>query len=171
MNISIRKATIDDAHILAELGGTTFYDTFRSFHTEEDMQQYIKKAYSVELMNENLSKDSIQYFIVFDDEKPIGYVKLIKNVTHDKLTTEKNIELEKIYVLKNYFDKKVGKELMTEAINYSRENNFETLFLGVWQENARAIAFYKKFGFETFTLRTFQLGKTLCDDFLMKLML
>ncbi len=171
MKLHIRKATIADAKVLSELGGTTFYDTFRPYHTEEDMQQYIKKAYSVELIIENLLNSTIQYFIAFDNENPIGYTKLIKNVTHEKLTTENNIELEKIYVLKNYFDKKVGKELMIEAINYSKQNHFETLFLGVWQENTRAIDFYKKFGFETFTIRTFQLGETLCDDFLMKLIL
>ena len=72
-------------------------------------------------------------------------------------------------MLKEYLDKKVGKELMLQAINFSKQNNFETLFLGVWQENHRAVNFYKKFGFETFTIRTFQLGETLCDDFLMKL--
>ncbi len=167
--MQIRPANTNDANILAELGAKTFYETFREFHTEKDMQQYIKKAYSVELMTENLSKESIQYFIAFDEDKPIGYLKLIKDASHEKLASEKNIELEKIYVLKEYLDKKVGKELMLQAINFSKQNNFETLFLGVWQENHRAVNFYKKFGFETFTIRTFQLGETLCDDFLMKL--
>ncbi len=167
--MQIRPANTNDANILAELGAKTFYETFREFHTEEDMQQYIKKAYSVDLMTENLSKENIQYFIAYDEHKSVGYLKLIKNVTHEKLTSQKNIELEKIYVLKEYLDKKVGKELMLQAINFSKQNNFETLFLGVWQENHRAVNFYKKFGFETFTIRTFQLGETLCDDFLMKL--
>ena len=167
--MQIRPANTNDANILAELGAKTFYETFREFHTEEDMQQYIKKAYSVDLITENLSKENIQYFIAYDEHKSVGYLKLIKNVTHEKLTSQKNIELEKIYVLKEYLDKKVGKELMLQAINFSKQNNFETLFLGVWQENHRAVNFYKKFGFETFTIRTFQLGETLCDDFLMKL--
>jgi len=167
--MQIRPANTNDANILAQLGAKTFYETFREFHTEEDMQQYIKKAYSVDLMTENLSKENIQYFIAYDEEKSIGYLKLIKNVTHEKLLSKNNIELEKIYVLKEYLDKKFGKELMLQAISFSKQNNFETLFLGVWQENHRAVNFYKKFGFETFTIRTFQLGETLCDDFLMKL--
>ena len=167
--MQIRPANTNDANILAQLGAKTFYETFREFHTEEDMQQYIKKAYSVDLMTENLSKENIQYFIAYDEEKSIGYLKLIKNVTHEKLLSKNNIELEKIYVLKEYLDKKFGKELMLQAISFSKQNNFETLFLGVWQENHRAVNFYKKFGFETFTIRTFQLGETLCDDYLMKL--
>jgi len=169
--MQIRPANTNDANILAELGAKTFYDTFRPFHSEEDLQQYIKKAYSLELISENLLKETIQYFIAFDEAKPIGYLKLIKNVTHEKLNSKKNIALEKIYVLKGYLDKKVGKELMMEAINFSKQNNFETLFLGVWQENHRAVKFYRKFGFENFTTRTFQLGETLCDDFLMKILL
>jgi diamine N-acetyltransferase len=166
--MQIRPANINDAIILAELGAKTFYETFREFHTEEDMLQYIQKAYSVDLISENLLNETIHYFIAYDEEKSIGYLKLIKNVTHEKLISQKNIELEKIYVLKDYLDKKVGKELMLQAISFSKQNNFETLFLGVWQENHRAVNFYKKFGFETFTIRTFQLGETLCDDFLMK---
>ena len=169
--MQIRPANTDDAKVLAELGAKTFYDTFRPFHSEEDLQQYIKKAYPVDLIIENLSKESIQYFIAFDEKKPVGYLKLIKSVTHEKLPSQKNIELEKIYVLKEYLDKKVGKELMLQAISFSKQNNFETLFLGVWQENNRAVNFYRKFGFENFTTRTFQLGETLCDDFLMKLSL
>ena len=64
-----------------------------------------------------------------------GYLKLIKDVSHEKLQTKKNIELEKIYVLKEYLDKKVGKGLILEAINFSKQHHFETLFLGVWQEH------------------------------------
>ena len=169
--MQIRTANINDAKVLTELGAKTFYDTFRPHQSEEDLQQYIKKAYELNVITENLTKENIQYFIASDEEKPAGYSKLIKNVTHEKLATQKNIELEKIYVLKEYLDKKVGKELMVEAISFSKQNGFETLLLGVWQENHRAIDFYKKFGFESFTTRTFQLGKTVCDDFMMKLSL
>jgi ribosomal protein S18 acetylase RimI-like enzyme len=169
--MQIRKAKQNDAKVLAELGAKTFYDTFRPHNTEEDMQTYIKKSYSIEIISENLSNTNIQYFIAFDDEVPIGYIKLIKNKIFEKLDTKKNIELEKIYVLNSYHDKKIGKELMLAAIQFSMEENFETLFLGVWQENKRAINFYKKFEFETFATRAFKLGNEICDDFMMKLSL
>ncbi len=165
----IREATHNDAKVLAELGAKTFYDTFRPHNTEEDMLLYIKKNYSTETIFENLSNTNIQYFIAFDDEIPIGYIKLIKNKTFEKLDTKNNIELEKIYVLNTYHDKKAGKELMLAAIQFSIEKKFETLFLGVWQENKRAIDFYKKFKFETFATRAFKLGNEICDDFMMKL--
>jgi len=167
--MQIRKATINDAKVLAELGAITFYATFHQFHTEEDMQQYIRKAYSHEQIEANFKNENIVYFLAFDNEVPVGYTKLIRNSAEQKLDTKKNIELEKIYVLKEYFDKKVGKELMIETITFSKSENFETLFLGVWQENERAIKFYKKFGFTIFATRNFLLGQTICDDYMMKL--
>src|SRR5689334_18406714 len=118
MSITVKKATLQDGNILAELGAKTFYDTFRVYNTEEDMQTYIRKSYDIDLVNKNLSNNTIQYFIAYDEETPVGYTKLIKNVSNEKLTGSKNIELEKIYVLKEYFDKKVGKELMIAAIQY-----------------------------------------------------
>ena len=60
---------------------------------------------------------------------------------------------------------------MQQAIAHSQENGFDTLFLGVWQENERAVSFYKKVGFEVFETRQFQLGERLCDDYMMKLKL
>jgi ribosomal protein S18 acetylase RimI-like enzyme len=169
MSITVRKATLHDGKILAELGAKTFYDTFRAYNTEEDMQTYIRKSYGVDLVDKNLANNTIQYFIAYDEQTPVGYTKLIKYVSNEKLIGTKNIELEKIYVLKEYLDKKVGKELMVSAIQYAREEAFDILFLGVWQDNERAIHFYKNFGFETFTTRVFQLGNQLCDDYLMKL--
>ena len=79
--------------------------------------------------------------------------------------------MEKIYVLGSYFGSGAGKVLMQQAIAHSQENGFDTLFLGVWQENERAVSFYKKVGFEVFETRQFQLGERLCDDYMMKLKL
>ena len=58
---------------------------------------------------------------------------------------------------------------MQHVIKYSKQNEFETLFLGVWQENKRAVSFYKKVGFEIFDTRQFKLGQRICEDFMMKL--
>lgn len=168
MHIKIRKAVPEDAALLAELGATTFYDTFSAFHSDEDMQLYLKKAYAQKDIAANLTNPEIAYFIAFDGDMAAGYTKLLRHATHPLLQGP-CIELEKIYVRKSYLGKKVGKELMVHALNYSRTENFTTLFLGVWQENHRAVNFYKKTGLEVFTTRTFQLGQTLCDDYLLKI--
>ena len=168
MEINIRPAQTNDSALLTKLGATTFYDTFSAYHSEEDMQLYLKKAYATEAIEANLNNPNIVYFIAFDNDQPIGYTKLLLHVQHPKLTSEL-IELEKIYVQKNYLDKKVGKALMEQTITYAKSNKYNTLFLGVWQENTRAVSFYNKFNFEVFDTRSFQLGQTICDDFMMKL--
>lgn len=164
----VRVADSNDAALLAKLGSETFYETFRPYNTEQDMQLYIKKAYTEEQIASNLMNPAVHYAILMADDVAIGYVKLLLDANNPKLEG-KQIELEKIYVLKDKIGSGAGKQLMDYAINYSIEHGFNVLFLGVWEENKRAVNFYKTAGFEVFDTRTFQLGETICDDFLMKL--
>lgn len=169
-DFSIESANKKHAEILSKIGGDTFYETFRPYNTESDIRSYIIKAYHIDVITQNLIKPNIAYYLCYDDEQVIGYIKLIHDATYKGLS-EKCIELEKIYILGSYFGSGAGKLLMQQAIQHSRENGFESLFLGVWQENERAINFYKKVGFEVFETRQFQLGESLCDDYMMKLKL
>lgn len=165
----VRVANSHDAKLLSALGGKTFYDTFSQYHTEEDMQLYLEKAYNEALIAANLQNPDIHYAVLENEMgEAVGYVKLLLGATNAKLKG-RQIELEKIYVLKDKIGNGAGLKLMQYAIDYSVKNGYDVLFLGVWEENVRAVNFYKKAGFEVFDTRTFQLGKTLCDDFLMKL--
>lgn len=167
MSLHIRKAKPSDAPDLACIGATTFYETFRPYNQEEDMRAYIGKTYSEEAVRENLLREDIAYYLCFEGSEVIGYVKLIHNAEFTGLT-DKCIELEKIYVLETYHGTKAGQELMDCAVQHGSENGFGTIFLGVWQENKRAIRFYEKNGFEVFATRSFQLGTRLCEDYMMK---
>ncbi len=167
MAVSVRYATVNDARLLAVLGAKTFYDTFHAENTEEDMQAYIQKAYSEDTIGQLLTDNNIQYAIAFEGDEPIGYTKLLLNATHEKLSG-RNIELEKIYVLQSKIGTGAGRLLMEEAIRYSAEHQYDNLFLGVWQENKRAVDFYHKAQFEIFATRSFQLGSRLCEDYIMK---
>lgn len=164
--LNIRKCNTEDAAALSAIGGQTFYDTFRPHNTEEDMQAYIEKAYSHSVIKQNLDKPDITYYLCEEDVVPVGYIKLIANMTYVGL--EGNcIELEKIYVQQNYFGKHAGQLLMDKAIEHAIQNNFHYLFLGVWKENSRAVKFYEKNGFTVFSERSFQLGERLCEDYMM----
>lgn len=154
--------------LLAEIGGSTFYETFADDNTEEDMKSYIAKTYSKEKLLENIKNPSIKYFVAYDDAGDVGYIKLIHDARIDGLSG-KVMELEKIYVRKDAIGTKIGSALMEQAIQYAKENAYNYLFLGVWQDNERAIAFYQKYGFKTFATRKFTLGKRVCDDYLMAL--
>ncbi len=167
-DINIIKSGWKHYALLAELGATTFFETFIDTHDEQDLIEYITKTYNIEQIKSNLLNNNIHYFIAYDNEGDVGYIKLVSNTKPETLKG-KTIELEKIYIRKRAFGKKTGAALMKKAIEYAQEHGFEHLFLGVWQENTRAVSFYKKFGFKNFSTRQFKLGNQVCDDFLMVL--
>lgn len=154
--------------LLAELGASTFYETYADQNSEEDMRSYIAKTYSLTAIENNLAESAVSYFVAYVNEKDLGYVKLQEVEAIDGLNG-KTIELEKIYVRKEAQGSQVAKMLMDTAIAYGKSKGNKFLYLGVWQENYRALAFYKKIGFEQFGTRQFQLGERICDDFLLKL--
>jgi ribosomal protein S18 acetylase RimI-like enzyme len=155
---------------LAELGASTFYETFRPHNSEEDMQTYISNTYTPSLVQANLKKIGVHYFLGYDENSDQGYIKLIENPRGIKL--DGNImELEKIYVRSSSHGSGLAKLLMEQAILRSKQLGFVYLYLGVWQENYRALSFYKKNGFEIFDTRKFQLGNRWCEDYLLSLKL
>lgn len=170
MTVTVRAATASDAMVLAQIGASTFYETFRPYNSEEDMQAYITKSYNESLIKQNLDNENIHYAVATENDEVVGYLKLLLNANHATLT-ERSIELEKIYVKQSHLGSGAGKQLMTYAINFSRTQKFETLFLGVWKENERAVNFYRKTGFKEFDIRLFPLGSRICEDYIMKLKL
>jgi diamine N-acetyltransferase len=166
-NYLIRKATVNDAQALATIGATTFYDTFRPYNEEKDMLAYIKKSYQTNTVKGYLNNPHIHYYVCIANNIMIGYIKLIHHAAQAKLKGN-TIELEKIYVLKEYFGTDAGKLLMQQAIEHSKQFNFNILFLGVWKENIRAVKFYEKNGFSIFDNRFFELGNRVCEDYMMK---
>jgi diamine N-acetyltransferase len=167
MQLTVKPANAADAAMLAHLGATTFYDTFRAYNSEEDMQAYIQKAYDITVIEQHLNNPLIHYALVYDQTKPIGYLKLLLDVKHEKLTG-KLLELEKIYV-QSALGSGAGKFLMEYAIAFGKQLHHDSLFLGVWEENKRAVRFYEKMGFNTFAHRSFTLGSRVCDDYMMVL--
>lgn len=167
MHLEIKQASLNDTATICQLAANTFYETFRPYNSEEDIQDYIKKAYNTLVISAQLATAELYYFaIAYANEQPVGYIKLIFNQTHPKLSG-KTTELEKIYVLKKYWDTKTGAALMQHAKEVCKQHGFENLYLGVWQENERAVNFYRKFGFEVFDTRQFKLGNRLCEDYMM----
>jgi ribosomal protein S18 acetylase RimI-like enzyme len=170
MELKIKEASVHDAPSLCKLAADTFYETFKPYNTEEDIQAYIKKAYDVQIISNQLTNTGYYFAVAYINETAAGYIKLIFNQTHVKLSGT-TTELEKIYVLKSYWDTKTGAALMQHAIDICKQRGFENLFLGVWQENERAVNFYRKFGFHVFDTRKFQLGSRLCEDYMMVIQL
>jgi ribosomal protein S18 acetylase RimI-like enzyme len=165
---TIRTATLSDRSLIIEIGERTFRDTFAESNTEADMDLYIKNAFAPKQVEDEINNSDTIFFLVFDKEKIAGYAKVSATKNPEGLIAQHALEIERIYSLKEYIGKQVGKALMEKCLAHASSNHYDVVWLGVWEHNSRAIAFYEKFGFEKFGSHPFLLGNDLQNDFLMK---
>jgi diamine N-acetyltransferase len=170
-NIYIEKITINDIDQLQKIGRRTFYETFSTSNTEENMQKYLEEVFSIEKITTELYDENAEFYFATLDKKVIGYLKLNFGQSQTELKDEKALEIERIYVLKEFHGKRVGQILYDKAIEIAKQKNTEFVWLGVWEENPRAINFYKKNGFVEFDKHRFKLGEDEQTDIMMKLKL
>ena len=169
--MKIRKINIDDLETLRNLSIQTFKETFEEVNTEEDMQKYLDENLSIEKLKTELENPNSEFYFAENNDEILGYLKLnFKDAQTEKLE-ENHFEIERIYVLKAFLGQKIGQILFDKAIEIGREKNLEYVWLGVWEENHRAIRFYEKNDFEIFGKHDFVLGKDVQTDLLMKLKL
>lgn len=168
MEITVRLAMVDDVPLITRIGYDTFYETWKDVNTPEDMDVYLKKSFNDNVILSDVLNPTNTFFIGFADNIPAGYVKIRRDRTYDELNGESAIEIERIYVYNDFHSKKVGKHLMDESIRISKEEGYKWLWLGVNVDNHKAINFYKKYGFEIFGEKNFQLGEAVDMDYLMK---
>lgn len=167
--MKIRKLNIDDLETLRNLSIQTFKETFEEVNTEEDMQKYLDEKLSIEKLKTELENPNSEFYFAENNEEILGYLKLnFKDAQTEKLA-ENHFEIERIYVLKAFLGQKIGQILFDKAIEIGREKNLEYVWLGVWEENHRAIRFYEKNGFEIFGKHDFVLGEDVQTDLLMKM--
>lgn len=169
--IDIQKLTINDIDQLQKIGQQTFYETFSEGNTEENMKNYLESAFSADKIEAELNDENAEFYFAKIDEKIIGYLKLNLGQSQTELKDDKSLEIERIYVLKEFHGKKVGQILYDKAIEIAKHKNSDYVWLGVWEENPRAINFYKKNGFVEFDKHIFKLGEDEQTDIMMSLKL
>ncbi|MDR6922576.1 MULTISPECIES: GNAT family N-acetyltransferase [Chryseobacterium] len=166
--IIINKATAEDLEVVQNLGRQTFSETFSDSNSEEMMKQYLEESFSTEKMISELNNPDSYFFIVCEDDDPVGYLKLNSGPAQTELQDDASLEIERIYVKKSHHGKKIGQLLYEKALEMAENLQKEYLWLGVWEENHRALDFYRKNGFETFGTHTFRLGDDEQTDLMMK---
>jgi len=169
--MNIRYANENDASLLAELGRKTFYDSFITFNTEEDMAKYLSEHYSEEIQMSEIQDPNTVFLIAEENGAPVGYAKLKGQSKGDGVAGTNPLELQRIYSIQEYIGKGVGPALMKESISEAEERGFNCLWLGVWEKNDRAIKFYEKWGFQKVGNYLFTLGEDIQKDFTMELSL
>lgn len=170
-NIEIKKVSIEAIEQLQQIGKQTFFETFSENNTEENMKTYLEDSFSIEKLTSELMDKNAEFYFASIDNNVIGYLKLNFGESQTELKDDKALEIERIYVLKEFHGQKVGQLLYDKAIQIAKQANAAYVWLGVWEENPRAISFYKKNGFVEFDKHVFVLGDDEQTDIMMKLQL
>jgi diamine N-acetyltransferase len=170
-SIVIRKATAADAALIAQLSRTTFYDAFAKDNTKENMDDFLNNVFTTEALMAEVQNGEGIFFLAYTDNEACGYVRMREQNKENILTHENAIEIARIYTTQSALGTGVGAALMQTCINTAIEMNKDIIWLGVWEKNPRAIAFYQKWGFEKFDEHIFPIGDDPQTDWLMKKML
>jgi GNAT superfamily N-acetyltransferase len=145
--VNIRLATVSDAEVLAELARRTFHDTFAATNDPGDMALYLSRAYGIEQQTRELADRDITTLLVEDSGETIAYAQLRAGDLPECVTGANPIELWRFYVSGEWHGRGVAMPLMDRVKAAARERGAKTLWLGVWERNDRAHAFYVKCGF------------------------
>lgn len=167
-NITIKKATPAELPTLQHLGRATFQETFAASNTKEDMERYLKESFSEDKLSAELANPDSQFFIAWEGDVPVGYLKLNTAGAQTEQQDKNALEIERIYVMASHHGKKVGQLLYEKALEVATQKQSSYLWLGVWEENPRAIRFYEKNGFVPFGQHVFKMGSDEQTDIMMK---
>jgi len=151
---------LSELSLLQEISKNTFQETFAAFNTKEDMTHYFEHNLSLHQLALELESPASSFYFIYVEEELSGYMKL--NISE-------TFEIERIYILNKFQGIGVGKTFMNFAFDQSKSLGFNSLWLGVWEHNTKAIAFYESFGFQQFGEHDFLLGSDRQRDILMRL--
>ena len=164
----IKKVSTDELEELKKLSVDTFSDTFTEQNNEIQMKAYLEKAFNTDQLRRELSNPESFFYFVKEEDKILGYLKLNTKTAQTDQVLDSSLEIERIYLTQEAQGKGIGKLLMDFSIAEAKRRNLLCLWLGVWEKNEKAIAFYKSYGFEVFADHPFKLGDESQKDLLMK---
>jgi ribosomal protein S18 acetylase RimI-like enzyme len=167
--MTTRLISPDDLYRLRDISERTFRDTFAEGNTEANLNKYLAEKFSLEVLAAELANPDSRFYFAELDEEPIGYLKLNFGKAQTEIRDEDGVEIERIYVVKEYLGARVGQLLYEKALKVATEAHARFIWLGVWEENKRAIRFYEKNGFIEFDRHIFVLGDDHQTDIMMKL--
>lgn len=167
--ITIRKATISDLETIQEISKQTFIETFAAVNTPEDLEIYIQENFNSQQVALQINNLESVFYVATLDNDTIGYLKLNFGNAQTEVHNAQSMEIHRIYVLKEFHGKKIGQLLLNKATKIGQQSGVDTIWLGVWEKNYKAIQFYNKNDFVEFGKHNFTVGNDVQTDLLMEL--
>lgn len=143
--VNIKIATATDLVILALLGRLTYAESHGRFiNDKNDLLKYLDKAFSVSQTKKDINNPKHLFYIIYVDDLPVGYAKLVLNAIHESVVSENNCRLERIYILNDYIPLKIGQQFLDFVEEQAKQLQLDTMWLSVYVKNDRAIRFYER---------------------------
>jgi len=142
--LNIRRVRSDEVETLRDLSVSTFIDTYDEYNTAENMKNYIARSFDMARLQRELGSHNVEYYFAEIKDEIVGYLRLNYREAQTNQSIANACEIERIYVAPEHKGQKIGKALFEKSVACAREASLEWVWLGVWDQNTKAIAFYKK---------------------------
>ncbi len=167
-NLSLHIAALSDLDTLHQISLETFRDAFYHLNSPASFYEYTDRAFSKEQLKSEIQNPDSQFQFLKNDNELLGYFKLNYNLAQSDIKDLHALEIERIYILNQYQNLKLGNYLLDKIKEIARFKNLDYIWLGVWEKNTNAIRFYEKNGFHIFNSHDFLLGSEVQIDLLLK---
>ncbi|MCG3419823.1 GNAT family N-acetyltransferase [Oceanobacillus jordanicus] len=167
MTVKLTKCNLEDLKILQEISIETFKNTFEAQNSPENMKAYQEKAFNSQQLEMELANIYSEFFFVYYNNEVVGYLKINTNDAQSEVMGDTSLEIERIYIKNKYQKHGLGKYLINKSIEIAIERSKKEIWLGVWEKNENAIAFYKKMGFVQTGSHSFYMGDEEQTDIIM----
>lgn len=169
-NVVIRKAQKKDSDTIVDLGKKTFVETYSEIGFDETLEQHVGEKFAPQRIQEELANPMASFYLAYVNDVPVAFTKLRSDRKPRGIENKKTLEIERIYVLREFQGLKVGWEMMEHCKQLAKQQQYDVIWLQVWQQNHRAIQFYQKAGFVVFETAVFNYSAGhMQHDFLMRL--
>lgn len=163
----IKKVTIADIQDLQQISGETFSEIFGSQNSTENMEKFLNKAYAEEKLRSEIENKNSNFYFLIVNNQVAGYLKVNEGDAQTEQVADNALEVERIYLKQNFQHQGLGLILIKLAEELARKKNKANMWLGVWEKNYQAQAFYKKDGFKRVSQHTFVVGDDPQTDFIL----
>lgn len=167
-NIELTPCTANDVDKLSAVSAATFTETFAEYYSAEDFDAFLRKAYAPGTLAEEIANPGSAFCFARVDGEIAGYAKINVGEAQSEDAMPDALEIERIYVLKRFKGRGLGRLMLERAFEDARARGAESVWLGVWEHNDAALGLYEHLGFKVFGSHAFYIGKTRDTDLLMR---
>ncbi|MFT6877139.1 MAG: ribosomal protein S18 acetylase RimI-like enzyme [Granulosicoccus sp.] len=154
----LRLATIDDAESLAGLAERTFRETFAAENSQTNMNLHCATYYSAEIQRQEILDPNLVTILADEAGDLVAFAQIRLLSLKACVSAERPSELNRLYVSSEWHGRGLAQTVMAEVLAIVKQGGADCIWLGVWEQNPKAIAFYYKYGFKVVGDHVFPVG-------------